>query len=348
MMTEKSRKAISAIVMLAALAGSGAAWYLGWPLLAIGIFGCCYAWVARQVFPKQRFWRIAFSGMFLLVGVPALLAGLQQLRCRYQPRPAPEQVTLFDGVEYIREVLAEPQPAVIHILKVDLAAEEVEVLVTPPDFPGQDYPLRARTTSAFFKEYKLQAAINASNFFPFERENPLSYLTFTCGDKTVLGGAASRGVAYGEPSPYYPILHISEDNRAGILDEWPESPYTATAGIKHFIRDGQAIHMSEREPDARTVVGVDESGRVLFLVVVDGDQAPYSAGTDRVTLTEVLLRQGVYNALGLDGGGSSTMVIEGDNGSARLVNRPVQGTIPDIERPVANHIGIYARRLVDE
>jgi hypothetical protein len=41
----------------------------------------------------------------------------------------------------------------------------------------------------------------------------------------------------------------------------------------------------------------------------------------------------------LDGGGSSTFVITTD-GKAVVVNHPVQKSFKDIERPVANHIGI--------
>lgn len=336
--------------MVAALVGSGALWVRDWPLLAIGTFGCCFAWVAWRWFSRQRFWRTALTGILLIIGAPALVGGVQQLRCRYQTQPSPVHHTLFSGVEYIREVLPPPRGAVIHILRVDLAGEGVEVLVTPPDFPEQDHPLRARTTSAFLEEFELQAAINATNFSPFERRNPLSYLTSTCGDKSVLGGAASRGVVYGTASPHYPILHVSPDNRASILHEWPASPHTATAGIKHFIRDGAPIDRPDGAPespselDARTAVGIDATGRVLFLVVVDGDQPPYSAGVGRKSLSAVLLRHGVFNALGLDGGGSSTMVVEGDDGAPQLLNRPVQGTIPGIERPVGNHIGVYARR----
>lgn len=342
--------------MLAALVGSGVAWSYEWPLLAAGVFFCASGWVAWQVFRSHRFWRCMFSVTFLAIGVPALVAGLQQLRCRYQAQPPPTRVREFEGVEYIREVVKGPRSAVVHILRVDLSAEAVDVLVTPPDYPGDEHPLQARTTSQFLTEFKLQAAINASNFFPFERRNPLTYLSFTAGRKDILGGAASHGVEYGERSRYYPILHVSADRHASILHEWPEAPYTAAAGIKHFIVDGKPIdkpiaddwtlHTSDNE-DAVTAVGVDQTGRILFLVVVDGDQPPYSVRIERRRLADLLLSQGVYNALSLDGGGSSTMVIEGPDGAAECLNRPVQLTIPGIERPVGNHIGIRARHLPD-
>jgi exopolysaccharide biosynthesis protein len=48
--------------------------------------------------------------------------------------------------------------------------------------------------------------------------------------------------------------------------------------------------------------------------------------------------------MSLDGGGSSTMVIEGDDGEPKILNSPIDQYIPGRERPVANHLGIYLNR----
>jgi exopolysaccharide biosynthesis protein len=52
----------------------------------------------------------------------------------------------------------------------------------------------------------------------------------------------------------------------------------------------------------------------------------------------------VYVAMSLDGGGSSTMVIEGEDGQAVILNSPIDNYIPGRERPVGNHLGIYVER----
>ena len=70
-----------------------------------------------------------------------------------------------------------------------------------------------------------------------------------------------------------------------------------------------------REP--RTVVGIEEpTGRVVFLVV-DGRQPGYSLGFNGEELAAYLLQHHVNNAIMLDGGASSTMVMNG-----AVVNRP--------------------------
>jgi hypothetical protein len=331
------------LVVAAGLGG-----WVGWrvsPFLGVGLFLTAAAWAAWPSWHLSRRGRRCAAIALLGTGLPALFTGLYQVRCWYQRRPDPVQRPLFQGVDYIREVLPDPDAAVVHLLKVDLSVPGVRVLITPPDFPDRLEAVRARTTSQFVAEFGLQAAINGNNFFPFERHNPWSYWPYAHELKGIVGGAASDGVPYGEPSQYYPVLHIAPDNHAAIVHNLPRPWHTATAGIKHFIIDGVPIHMTAGAPEATTAVGIDETGTVLFLVVVDGDQPPYATGIDRPSLTALLLRYGVHNALGLDGGGSSTLVISDESGQPLLLNRPVQGGVPGIERPVGNHIGIYAPAL---
>lgn len=76
----------------------------------------------------------------------------------------------------------------------------------------------------------------------------------------------------------------------------------------------------------RTAVGYKADGTVL-LVTVDGRGAGGSAGMTLRELAELFTRLGAVEAMGLDGGGSTTMVV---NGSVR--NKPADG----VERPVSS------------
>jgi hypothetical protein len=69
----------------------------------------------------------------------------------------------------------------------------------------------------------------------------------------------------------------------------------------------------------RTAVGLLPNGDVL-LVAVDGRQGGYSVGVTLGELASFLVKQGCRDAMNLDGGGSTTLVVEG-----RLVNRPSDG-----------------------
>src|SRR5262249_9449598 len=71
----------------------------------------------------------------------------------------------------------------------------------------------------------------------------------------------------------------------------------------------------------RTAVGLDGLKQTLFLLAVDGDQ-PQSVGMTAEEAAEFLVSVGVNDAIELNGGGSSTLYIRGENG---VVNSPSDG-----------------------
>jgi uncharacterized lipoprotein YddW (UPF0748 family) len=93
-------------------------------------------------------------------------------------------------------------------------------------------------------------------------------------------------------------------------------------------REGIGIKFTtDRHP--RTFVGMSEDSSVLYLGTVDGRQAS-SIGMDFREMARFLRSIGAWNAVNLDGGGSTTMVVEG-----QIVNSPSDRTG---ERAVANTI----------
>lgn len=84
----------------------------------------------------------------------------------------------------------------------------------------------------------------------------------------------------------------------------------------------------------RTMIGTD-SGGALWLVTVDGRQPGFSAGMTLVELRELARRLGLTNALNLDGGGSTTMWVQG-----AIVNRPSDAAGP---RKVSDSLLVFTR-----
>ena len=80
----------------------------------------------------------------------------------------------------------------------------------------------------------------------------------------------------------------------------------------------------------RTAVGFDNERQMLWLVVVDGRQAPRSAGMSLPELASLFLWLGADEALNLDGGGSSAMLL-----GKQLVSSPSDA---EGERPVGNSL----------
>lgn len=114
----------------------------------------------------------------------------------------------------------------------------------------------------------------------------------------------------------------------------------AVGGFPDLLDAGRRVgdlEVSERPSFAaarhpRTAVGYDVDGRQLWLVVVDGRQAPHSTGMTLPELADLFEALGVEEALNLDGGGSTTLVI-----GAGPVNRPSDA---EGERPVVNALAL--------
>ena len=74
---------------------------------------------------------------------------------------------------------------------------------------------------------------------------------------------------------------------------------------------------------------------MLYLLTVDG-RSKQSVGVTLTDLAELMKRVGAWQAMNFDGGGSTTMVIEG-----ALVNKPTDATG---EREVGNALLLVRRR----
>ncbi|OEV07130.1 multidrug transporter [Streptomyces nanshensis] len=124
-------------------------------------------------------------------------------------------------------------------------------------------------------------------------------------------------------------------------DDGSPVPRTAVGGRGLLVVDGQPQNWEGRPNNAtapRTAVGFSKDGTTMHVMSVDGRQAA-SGG---VTLTELALMMedlGAYNALNLDGGGSSTLLAR-EPGTERLQleNAPSDGE----EREVPNGLALTA------
>ena len=265
-----------------------------------------------------------------------------------RPQPSPARQELYSGVEYRREVRQDPRPMVVHTLLVDLRDPGITLLVTPGN-PEAERPLQARTTRDFLQEFDLQLAVNGDGFTPWWSNTIIDYYPHSGDPVSPVGYAASRGTVYSLGSGAGPTLYISRNNRARF-----NTPiggvYNAISGNLMLVAGGKAlaeqIQGAEMDtPQPRTAVGLDKSGRRLIIVVVDGRQPNYSQGATLPELAEILIAQGAYHAMNMDGGGSSTLVAQGGFGGTLLLNTPIDHRIPGRERPVGNHLGIRAAPL---
>jgi Phosphodiester glycosidase len=284
-----------------------------------------------------------FVWIFILLGI---FVGGYVLYDRGRPAPIPMKQKLFTGVTYRRIVHLSPRPMIIHILVIDTKATGVRFLVTPPDTKS-DQPLNARTTTQFMEEFGVQIAINGDGFSPWWSHSPADYYPHMGDPVAPWGLAASGGKVYSEGvrnsvSPE-PTFFISRKNVLSF-NRRPDHIYNALSGDRMLVEQGSIVQdLDTTNLNPRTAIGINKNGRLLILVVVDGRQPFYSEGATFPELAQIMLDQGAFFAMALDGGGSSTMVIQGEDGKSVIMNSPIDNYIPGRERPVANHLGVYIK-----
>lgn len=283
---------------------------------------------------------VVLISLACLVIVGARMAGW--LWSSVRPQPAEKNQTLFEGITYLRDTRQSPRSMVIHVVKVNLRQKRLSFLVTPGD-PEADLPVKARTTSQFLQDYGLQLAINGDGFTPWHTNNLLDYYPHPGDLVDPVGFAASKGQIYSQNPGNEPILYIARDNRARF-----NSPlggiYNAVSGNAMLVEDGKVLKGLDDSVQPRTAIALDERRRQLIIVLVDGRQPNYSEGITLDELAKLIVEFGGYTAMNLDGGGSTTLVIEDSNGKAKVLNSPIDQYIPGRERTIGSHLGIYASR----
>lgn len=315
-------------------------------LLTAGLGACCLV-ALGLLFSSLRAWFRRHSWLSALCTVVSALASGSAIAVTgyswwYHHRRQPVALTeeLFATVEHQRIVRTSPRALVINVLRVPLGDPRIELLVTPPT-PTSGHEQKARTTTEFAEEFQVQLAINANFFSPWSG----SYLwpvPERGGEVDVLGLAVSRGERYGRPHDAYTSLVFTKEKHAR-LGEPGDDTITGVSGRPVLVKDGVVKTLRSRHLEPRTALCVTAE-RMLVMVTVDGRQPRYSEGMGLGELAELMLELQCHNALNLDGGGSTTMVVRSKESGTKILNTPIHRRIPPgQERPIANHFGIFVR-----
>ncbi len=267
----------------------------------------------------------------------------QVQRAKRPPRTA-TNFALFEGVHYERRVWDEPRPVMLHI--VTLARSSAEFTVTPPDYATLEDHLAARTTSQFLSESGAQLAINASYFYPFHSTTFLNYYPRVGDPVTTVGFTMADGEVYSPADDGDEFVPLCFGEAIFIAEsaECPPETRHAVAGNPVFLRDGANTVSPDfwNWPMPRTAVAFNED--TIWFILADGRQRGYSEGLGIPELAELALALGATDGLALDGGGSVTLAVERD-GEVQVLNSPIHGRMPLFERPIGNHIGVFAPPL---
>ncbi|MFF4104556.1 phosphodiester glycosidase family protein [Streptomyces sp. NPDC001903] len=198
------------------------------------------------------------------------------------------------------------------------------------DWPGTELP--ALGTAVAVRDGRVTAAASAASEAapagraPGRRQRPAP-------GTTLLAAAAGDSAVAAELAALRPGDAVAVSARA-VPDAGPV-PVAAVGGREPLVVAG-VPQDHEGEPNntaaPRTAVGFSRDGRLLRILTVDGRQRD-SGGLTLTALGRLMHRLGAYEALNLDGGGSTTL-LAGQSGASALVleNSPSDGRL----RPVPN------------
>ena len=94
------------------------------------------------------------------------------------------------------------------------------------------------------------------------------------------------------------------------------------AGFKQILTNGVIGSGLDERLAPRTSIGLSKDAKTMWLVVVDGRQEKYSEGVNCTELATIMLNLGCWNAVNMDGGGSSIMAIRNADAKLGAANSP--------------------------
>ena len=247
----------------------------------------------------------------------------------------------FPGITHISRTESEPRKVNIHVIEIDLKAPGIAFKLTPP---GGALETIRQTTIDFLKQEHAQVAINAHFFLPFPSKSPQANLVgFAASTGRIYSAFETPAQSYAIV-PDAPAVNIDASNHAAIVHRdsgfadgkhisEDVTVWTALAGSAQIVTNGNKTIPTYADPhhvglltpggprqyantnswydalQARTAIGLSRDNTTLFLFTVD--RAAGSLGMKVGEVAEFLIREySVYNALNLDGGGSTTMAME--------------------------------------
>src|SRR5262245_23377882 len=278
----------------------------------------------------------------------------------------------FLGVTHITRTETSPRPVTMHIVRIDLTIGGIGFRLTPP---GGTRETVRQTTLAYLSAQQAQVAINGHFFLPFPSADLDAMLIgIGASDGNVFSAFEAPAQSYAIVTDA-PGINIDSSNQASVVHRHagfadgkhvvePVVLWNTVAGSAQIVTNGVKsipLYIDATHPDglltppgpanysnsnswynlvnARTAIGLSQDNRTLTLFTVD--RAGGSLGLSVGEVADILIDDyGVYNALNLDGGGSTTLAMEHPITHVRSI---VNGSSDNPNgRAVASSLAVFA------
>ena len=263
-------------------------------------------------------------------------------------------VRLRDGVSVRAYALDEPQLMKAYVVRVDLAASGIGFVATErSDNWGSEITqytnavihaeTKCETTEAFMRRRRgrgenVAVAFNTTPWTPVPAPHGVE-------DCDAQGWCVADGVEISPHGANEALFIVRKDGMCKITpsvapEEEKDVAFAANA-FDLILTNGVDVatvrRQEEEAPRPRLAVGLTADAKTLVVLAVDGRQPLYSRGATFADLRAILRREGVTDAVNMDGGGSTSLVLwDEKNGCPWMLNRHKRGKV----RATAANFGV--------
>ncbi len=186
-----------------------------------------------------------------------------------------------------------------------------------------DY-LIAENVVSFARRSRVLVAINATPFnYPNGRlssKRSLAGVFIKAGEQLAAMAQKYAALAFESMDDGTVKVHIIDSQK---VENFPPNTDYAFGGFWTLIKDGRIEEFSTKVKDARSAAGTFDDGRKLILLTIANPKAGNHYGATFEETAQILQTLGAENAIMLDGGSSSTLVVQGKKVSHSFLNVPV-------------------------
>ncbi len=245
-------------------------------------------------------------------------------------------VTIREGVQVRAVALKEPRLIKAYIVKVDLTTPGMSFTSTErvadwgAAITGKvDYVAETKLerTSDFMMRRRreglnVEVAVNTTPWHPFPAPRGETRADLQ-------GISVADGVEVSPEMDGRGVFFVKKDGSASIELSVPPDVKRgdiafAVGAFGLIMKDGENVSTTVAPPGLhpRVAFGLDKDAKTLVILEVDGRQPGYSMGADMNDICAILKGEGVTDAVNMDGGGSSSLVVfDRRTGKPWMLNR---------------------------
>ena len=216
-------------------------------------------------------------------------------------------------------------PVRYHCVKIDLSKENLRIVTFPKT--EEDFVHKNGINKNYFKglrasEFsKKNATVITVNTAPFGGKNgKWDKIAKITSSRRICGIHVVNNKILSPPIANYSALCFFKDEkgfRAKIIKNQKDEDFSvydfAFGGFFKILTESKKESFSWRSNDSRTAVGLSKDGKILYILVVEGERYSKSHGLSYPECADIFLALGASEAMQMDGGGSSSLFINGKN-----------------------------------